>query len=310
MATDIHRATRFGVRPRSRESLTGLAFASPFLIGIVVFTAGPIIASAYYSLTNFNIFQSPVWVGLANYRHLLHDNQFYTALWNTGVLMVIGVPVQLALALLVALGLNFPVRGQPLYRALVYLPSVVPMVTATYLWRWLLNSQYGTVNRILGALHLPQPDWIGDPMWTKPAVMLITFWGIGTTAVIYLAALKQVPRELYEAAEVDGGGMWWQFRHVTWPMISPVTLFQLIVGVIAALQIFAQPYLLAQQRLNATSGGPDNSLLTYSMYLFQNAFIYLKMGYASAMAWVLFLITLVLTAIVLRSSRRWVHYEE
>ena len=310
MATDIQRATGVGVRRRKRESLTGLAFASPFLIGIVVFTAGPIIASAYYSLTNFNIFQSPVWVGLANYRHLLHDNQFYTALWNTGVLMVIGVPVQLALALLVALGLNFPVRGQPLYRALVYLPSVVPMVTATYLWRWLLNSQYGTVNRILGALHLPQPDWIGDPMWTKPAVMLITFWGIGTTAVIYLAALKQVPRELYEAAEVDGGGMWWQFRHVTWPMISPVTLFQLIVGVIAALQIFAQPYLLAQQRLNATSGGPDNSLLTYSMYLFQNAFIYLKMGYASAMAWVLFLITLVLTAIVLRSSRRWVHYEE
>jgi multiple sugar transport system permease protein len=224
--------------------------------------------------------------------------------------MVVGVPLQLVLALLCALGLNFEVRGQPLYRALVYLPSVVPMVTATYLGRWLLNAQYGTVNRALGFLHLPQPDWIGDPTWTKPAVMLITFWGIGTTAVIYLAALKQVPRELYEAAQVDGAGPWWRFRHVSWPLISPVTLFQLIVGVIAALQIFAQPYLLAQQRLNATSGGPDNSLLTYSMYLFQNAFVYLKMGYASALAWVLFLITLALTAIVLRSSRRWVHYEE
>ncbi len=310
MATNVRQGAGLGAARRRREALIGLAFASPFLIGIVVFTAGPIIASAYYSLTNFNIFQSPVWVGLGNYRHLFHDDLFYKALWNTGVLMVIGVPVQLALALIVALGLSFQVRGQPLYRALVYLPSVVPMVTATYLWRWLLNSQYGTVNRILGALHLPQPDWMGDPLWTKPAVMLIVFWGIGTTAVIYLAALKQVPRDLYEAAEVDGAGIWWQFRRVTWPMISPVTLFQLIVGLIAALQVFAQPYLLAQQRLNATSGGPDNSLLTYSMYLFQNAFIYLKMGYASAMAWVLFLITLVLTAIVLRSSRRWVHYEE
>jgi multiple sugar transport system permease protein len=293
---------------RRRGSLLGPAFASPWLVGFLVFTAGPIIASAYYSFTDFNIFQAPTWVGLANYHRLLTDDLFAKALVNTAVLTVVGVPLGLILALLCAMGLNFPVRGQPLYRALIYLPSVVPMVTATYLWRWLLNAQYGVVNQILAHLGLPQPDWIGDPLWTKPAVMLIMFWGIGTTTVIYLAALKQVPQELYEAAEVDGAGAWRRFRNVTWPLITPVTLFQLIVGMIGALQIFAQPYLLAQQRLNAVTGGPANSLLTYSLYLFQNAFVYLKMGYASALAWVLFLITIALTAVILGSSRRWVHY--
>jgi multiple sugar transport system permease protein len=206
------------------------------------------------------------------------------------------------------MALNFPVRGQPIYRAVVYLPSVVPVVTATYVWRWMLNAQYGLINSLLGLVHLTQPDWISDPLWTKPAVLLITFWGVGTTTIIYLAALKEVPGYLYEAAELDGANEWQRFRHVTWPLITPVTLFQLIVGIIGSLQIFTQPYLLAQQALNPASGGPENSLLTYSLYLFQNAFVFLKMGYASAMAWVLFLITVALTAVILLSARRWVHY--
>jgi multiple sugar transport system permease protein len=288
--------------------LAGLGFASPWLIGLAVFTVGPIVASAYFSFTDFNIFQSPNWVGLDNYDRLLHDSAFHKALWNTAYLTLIGVPLGLALGLLTAMALNFPVRGQPIYRAIVYLPSVVPVVTATYVWRWMLNAQYGLINSLLGVVHLPQPDWITDPLWTKPAVLLITFWGVGTTTIIYLAALKEVPTYLYEAAELDGANEWQRFRHVTWPLISPVTLFQLIVGVIASLQIFTQPYLLAQQALNPASGGPDNSLLTYSLYLFQNAFVFLKMGYASAMAWVLFLLTVALTAVILLSARRWVHY--
>jgi multiple sugar transport system permease protein len=245
---------------------------------------------------------------LDNYRALLHDERFGKAVVNTAYLTFIGVPLGLALGLLTAMALNFPVRGQAIYRAVLYLPSIVPVVTATYVWRWILNSQYGVLDAGLRLLHLPEPDWLGDPFWTKPSVLLITFWGIGTTTIIYLAALREVPRELYEAAEIDGANEWQRFRTITWPLITPVTLFQLVVGVIASLQVFTQPYLLTQTRLNQISGGPDDSLLTYSLYLFQNAFVYLKMGYASAMAWVLFLVTLALTTLILLSARRWVHY--
>lgn len=290
------------------EARAGWAFASPWAIGFVVLTAGPMLVSLGYSFTSFNIFQAPEWVGLRNYAHMLEDPRFVTALGNTFYLALVGVPFGLALSLLCALALNFPVRGQPLYRAIVYLPAIVPMVTATYVWRWILNPQYGYLNSALEALGLPAPNWLADPLWTKPAVVLITFWGIGTTTVIYLAALKQVPQHLYEAAAVDGANGWHRFWHVTWPAITPVTLFQLIMGIINALQIFTQPFLLAQERLNPASGGPDDSLLTYAIYLFQNAFVYLRMGYASAMAWVLFAITGLLTLIVLLTSKRWVHY--
>jgi multiple sugar transport system permease protein len=295
-------------RLRWKRHATGLAFSAPWIIGFAVFVAGPILASLYYSFTDFNIFQSPTWVGLANYRKLLEDSQFTQALWNTSYLALIGVPLGLALALLVALALNFPVRGQPLYRAIVYLPAIVPVVTVTYLWRWIFNAQYGYLNRLLGWLHLPQPNWLSDPVWTKPAVIILTMWGLGSTAIIYLAALQQVPQQYYEAAAVDGANGWQRFWNVTWPALTPVTLFQLIMGIILSLQIFAQPYLLTQDRSNPASGGPGNSLLTYTMYLFQNAFVFLKMGYASAMAWILFLVIGVLTAVVLISSKRWVHY--
>jgi len=202
-----------------------------------------------------------------------------------------------------------PVRGQPLYRALVYLPTIVPVVVSGYLWRWLLNPQYGYLNELLRLLHLPQPLWLDNPAWGKPAILLTTFWTVGGMTVIYLAALKDVPRDLYEAAAMDGAGPWARFWNVTWPVISPVTLFQVIVSTIAYLQIFAQPYLLTQNsQLNAANGGPQNSMLSYSMYLFQNAFVFLKMGYASAMAWVLFIITMGITAVLLLNARRWVHY--
>lgn len=293
---------------RRRRSWTGWGFASPWAVGFVVFMAGPILVSLYYSFTEFNLFQAPKWIGLGNYVSLVGDPKFIRSIINTAYLTVIGVPLGLALGMLIALALNFPVRGQPLYRAIVYLPAIVPVVTATYLWRWVFNAQYGYLNQLLAHLGLTGPNWLSDPMWTKPAVIIITLWGIGGTAIIYLAALQGVPQQLYEAAAVDGANTWQRFWHVTWPALTPVTLFQLIMGVIAAVQIFAPTFLLTQSRGNAASGGPGDSLLTYTMYLFQNAFVFLKMGEAAAMAWILFMVIGLLTLVILFSSKRWVHY--
>jgi len=293
---------------RRRRSIAGLGFSSPWIIGFVVFMAGPILVSLYYSFTEFNLFQTPKWVGLGNYLNLFGDPKFIRSIINTAYLTVIGVPLGLALGMLIALALNFPVRGQPFYRAIVYLPAIVPVVTATYLWRWVFNAQYGYLNQLLEHLGLTGPNWLSDPLWTKPAVIIITLWGIGGTAVIYLAALQQVPQQLYEAAAVDGANGWQRFWHVTWPALTPVTLFQLIMGVIAAVQIFAPTFLLTQSRGNAANGGPGDSLLSYTMYLFQNAFVFLKMGEAAAMAWILFMVIGLLTLVILISSKRWVHY--
>lgn len=284
-----------------------MAFASPFLIGFAVFYAYPIAASAFYSFTDFNLFQSPNWVGTRNYERLFDDARFWKALKNTLVLAAIGLPLTIGIALGGAHLLNFKVRGQPLYRAMIYLPSIVPVVVGGYLWRWLLNGQYGFINHILSTLGIPAPNWLEEPNWAQAAVIIMTIWTVGGTMIIYLAALKDVPAELYEAASMDGAGPLSRFRHVTWPTISPVTLFQVIVIMIAYLQLFAQPYLLAQQRLNEASFGPEESLVTYATYVFQNAFVFLKMGQASAMAWILFIITLIITLGVLASSRWWVH---
>lgn len=293
----------------ARRFLQGLAFASPWLVNLVVMIGGPLLESLYYSFTNFDIFSSPQWTGLANYHALWHDPLFWQSLENTVYLTVVGLPTGLALALLCALALNLKVAGQPVYRAIIYLPSVVPLVVAVFVWKWLLNAEYGYINYALSWFGVTGPSWLGDPAWTKPALVLMGYWNIGATAIIFLAALKDVPSELYEAAAVDGAGMLSRFRHITWPSISPITLFQVIMGIIVNLQIFMQPYMLAASRLNTTGGGPHNSLLTYALYLWQNAFSFLRMGYASAMAWVLFLITMAVTAVVLLTSGRWVHYE-
>jgi multiple sugar transport system permease protein len=294
---------------RLSTTALGVLFALPWLVGFLVFQLYPILASGYYSFTEYSLFDSPTWIGLENYRELFDDERFWKGISNTLYMTVIGVPLGLALALVCALALNTPSRLQPFYRAVVYLPTVVPIVAATYLWRWLLNSQYGYVNLFLGKLGLYQPLWQEDPFWTKPALILIGFWTVGGSTIIFLAALKEVPRSYYEAAEIDGAGWWRKFWNITWPAISPVTLFQLIIGVIGSLQYFTQAYLFAQERMNTASGGPNDSLLMYGMYVFQNAFVYLDMGYASALAWILFLISLAATIVILGFASRWVHYE-
>jgi multiple sugar transport system permease protein len=291
-----------------RSVLRGLLFASPWIVGFVIFQLIPIVASAYFSLTNFNLFQTPQFVGLRNYQRLAGDELFWKSLTNTLYLTVIGVPVSLTAALAAALALNMKVRGQSFFRLVVFLPTVVPVVAATYIWRWLLNAQYGYVNETLGAVGLGQPLWLDDPFWTKPALILMSLWVTGSAMVVFLAALQEVPEVYYEAAVIDGAGAWAKFRHVTLPLISPVILFETIIASIFTLQYFTQAFLLGQTRLNAASGGPENSLLVYGLYLFQQAFINLNMGYASAMAWVLLFVALAGTWVLLRVSRNRVFY--
>jgi multiple sugar transport system permease protein len=218
------------------------------------------------------------------------------------------VPVSLTAALAAALALNMRVRGQWLFRLFVFLPTVVPVVAATYIWRWLLNAQYGYVNQSLGAVGLGQPLWLDDPFWTKPALILMCLWVTGSAMVVFLAALQDVPEVYYEAAVIDGAGGWSKFRYVTLPLISPVILFETIIASIFTLQYFTQAFLLGQTRLNAASGGPENSLLVYGLYLFQQAFVNLNMGYASAMAWVMLFVALGGTFVLLRVSRDRVFY--
>ena len=293
---------------RNRSLVRGLLFASPWIVGFVIFQFLPILASAYFSFTNFNLFQEPEFTGLANYQKLASDELFWKSLANTLYLTVIGVPVSLAAGLLAALALNMKVPGQGLFRVIVFLPTVVPVVAATYVWRWLLNAQYGYVNAVIGSVGLPEPLWLTDPFWTKPALILISLWVTGSAMVVFLAALQEVPDVYYEAAAIDGAGAWAKFRHVTLPFISPVILFQTIIASIFTLQYFTQAYLLGQARLNSPSGGPENSLLVYGLYLFQRAFVFLDMGYASAMAWILLLIALGGTFVLLRVSRNRVFY--
>ena len=293
---------------RNRSLIRGLLFASPWIVGFVIFQFMPIVASAYFSLTDFNLFQEPTFVGLENYERLASDELFWKSLFNTLYLTVIGVPISLAAGLAAALALNMKVPGQSWFRLIVFLPTVVPVVAATYIWRWLLNAQYGYVNATLSSVGLGEPLWLTDPFWTKPALILISLWVTGSAMVVFLAALQDVPDVYYEAAVIDGAGAWSKFRHVTLPFISPVILFETIIASIFTLQYFTQAYLLGQTRLNAPSGGPENSLLVYGLYLFERAFVYLDMGYASAMAWVLFLIALVGIFLLLRISRNRVFY--
>jgi multiple sugar transport system permease protein len=286
-----------------RSQLNGLLFAAPWLIGFTVFIVYPIAASFCYSFCAYDAIRSPHWIGLENYRQLLfEDDLFWKSLWNTLYMVVFGLPVGLAASLGIALLLNQKLRGMAFYRTLYYLPSITPVIATSILWLWLLNPEMGLVNVILGkfGIHHP-PAWLTDPFWSKPALILMGLWGAGGGMVIYLAALQDVPESLYEAAALDGAGRLAQFRHVTLPMLSPVILFNLIMGLIGSFQYFTQAYVM-------TSGGPQDSTTFYALHLFNRAFLDFKMGYASAMAWILFLITLLCALVVFRTSARWVYY--
>lgn len=285
------------------HALWVLFFMAPWIIGFLAFTLIPIGMSLYYSFTSYSIGLPAVWIGLANWTALLHDPLVWTSLWNSLYFTMGSVPLQLAVALVIALLLNarIPLRG--LFRTIFYLPTLVPTVAASILWIALLNPYGGLINSALAVVHLPQPLWLESPSWAMPGLILMSVWGVGTTIVIYLAGLQDIPRQLYEQGRVDGANGWMLFRHVTLPMLSPIVLFNGIIGIVNAMQTFTQPYLMTQ-------GGPLNSTFLYSMNIFQNAFQYLNMGYASALAWFLFLIIMCLTLFAFWISRRSVTYQQ
>jgi multiple sugar transport system permease protein len=309
------RWARFRLSRAERKGLrTGLLFISPWLIGFLAFNLYPAFASLYYSFTNFKILQTPRWVGLDNYALLLRDPLFWKSLGNTLYITLIGVPIAVGVALGIALLLNNRrVRGLGAFRTVFYLPVVIPAVAGALLFTFLLNPSNGLVNQGLGFVGIDGPGWFFDPGWAKNGLILLVVWAAGDVVIIYLSALQGVSRQLYEAAEVDGAGPWVKLRHVTIPMISPAILFNLIVGAIAAFQMFTQAFVIgngvARAANDAPVGGVQNSMLLYGLHLYNTAFRYFQMGYASALAWVLLVAILLATLVMLRVSRNRVYYE-
>lgn len=290
-------------RLRRAEIRAGVLFASPWMAGFLLFTLGPLVASIWLSMTQYDVLTPPRFVGLDNYRNIiLADRLFYKSLYNTLYITVFGVPANILMGLGIAMLLNLKVKGMHFYRTIYYLPSIVPTVASAILWMWLLNPQFGLINAALSLLGISGPAWLSSETWSKPSIILMGLWGAGGSMVIYLAGLKGIPEQLYEAAEIDGAGIWAKFFKITLPMLTPTLFFNLIMGIIGHLQIFAQAYIM-------TGGGPVDSTLFYVYYLFNNAFAYFKMGYASALAWILFLIILVITLIQFHFANRWVYYE-
>ncbi len=291
----------------AEETRAGWLAIAPWIIGFVVFTLFPFVSSLYFSFTKYDVIHSPEWIGTENYRRLLTDDRLFPiALKNTFIYALMYVPLHLATALGVAMLLNQARRLKGIYRTAYYLPSMTPAIATAYLWVWMLNPNDGLINRTLRTLHIHAPAWTVDPNWTKPTVVISQVWMMGGAMILFLAALQGVPKDLYEAATLDGAGAWRRFRNITLPMISGVTFFLATVGTISALGVFTQGYVMFDK-----NGGPRNSVLFIVMYLFKRAFGsgYFQMGYASAIAWVLFLIILVITFIQFKLSKRWVYYE-
>ena len=285
-----------------RQELTGYLFISPWLVGFLMFTLVPFVASIGLSFSRYDIVSAPAWVGLANYRELLtSDPLFWRSLRVTLTYAVVAVPVGLLAGVSLALLLSLDVRGMSVYRTIFYLPSIVPVVATSVVFVWLLNPNIGLVNGLLRLLGVDGPNWLGDPRFALPSLILMGLWAVGGSMIIYLAGLKDIPLQLYEAAVIDGASTWQRTWHITLPLLSPVIFFNLVMGVIQAFQYFAQAYIMTQ-------GGPEDSTRFYALYLFNRAWQYLDMGYASAMAWILFLIIMALTALIYSTHRKWVHY--
>jgi len=292
-------------RTEKRNFKVAMLFLLPWTIGFILFTAYPMIVSFIYSFSIYHSKRPLEWVGLQNYSQMLQDTLFWKSLWNTGYMVLIAVPLMLITSFLCAVLLNLKVRGQAFYRVIYFLPSIVPTVAGTILWIWLLNPQSGLINTMLGNIGIEGPNWRADPAWSKPSLILLGLWGMGGTIMIYLSGLQDVPLSLIEAAELDGANWWQRLWNITIPMVSPITVFALITGVIAMFQYFAQAYVF---RGSGELGDPLNSTLFYSVYLYQNGFLFLKMGYASAMAWVLFIIILLCTLALLKLTDRFTYY--
>ncbi len=292
---------RMGRRARG-DMWIGFLTISPWMIGFLVFLAGPIIFSILLSFMRYDVIHPARWVGVWNYATLIKkDPLFWKSLWNT-LYMIVSVPLGMSVGLSIAVLLNAKIKGMAVYRTIFYLPAIVPEVASSILWIWVLQPSNGLLNNVLSWFHIHGPLWLQSATWSKPSIILMGLWGAGASMIIWLAGLKGIPEYLYEAAEIDGAGPIRRFFSITLPMLSPYIFFNMIMGIIGTLQIFTSAYIMTQ-------GGPIDSTLFYVYYLFNNAFEYFKMGYASAMAWILFIIILALTLFQLKMAPKWVHYE-
>ncbi|WP_245835678.1 carbohydrate ABC transporter permease [Virgibacillus ndiopensis] len=283
---------------------TGWFFASPWIIGLFMFYILPLVASIYFSFTSYSILQPGEFIGFQNYKELIHDELFLKSIYNTVYFAVFFVPLSIISGVALAMMLNMKIKGMTIYRTIFFLPTLVPHVAIAVLWMWLLNPGFGLVNGFLDMIGIKGPAWLGSEEWAKPSLIFMSLWGIGQAVVIYLAGLGDISDEYYEAAEVDGASWFQKTFHITLPLLTPVIFFNLVMGVIGAFQQFTLPYTLTQGQ-----GKPANSLTFYVMYLYDNGFKYFKMGYASAMAWILFVVIMILTILIFWSSKRWVHYQ-
>jgi len=299
------RTSWLGSPLQRREALEGYLWISPWVIGFLVFSLGPILASFYLSLTKYKIGGTPEWLGLANYQQAFFDDKlFWPSLWRTAYFSLASVIIGVLLSLLAAMLLNQNLKGKTVFRALYYLPSLTPVVALAILWQWLLQPQLGLINYLLGQVGIQGPGWLTDRNWAIPAIILITLWSTvgGGRMIIFLAGLQGVPKELQEAAEMDGANAWQRFRNVTVPLISPVILFNFILGVIGSFSVFSVAYI-------ATEGGPNYATWFFMLHLYYNAFSYFQMGYASALAWIFFVFIFILSYLQIKLSDRWVYYE-
>lgn len=296
---------------RSERREAGLFYltVSPWVIGFVAFTVVPVAISFYLSLTRWKVLTAPAFIGVDNYvRMFTDDPDFWQSLRVTGLFAVTSVPLRMFIALMLAVLLNEATKAVAFFRTSFYIPSIVASVAAAVLWQWILNPQFGPVNGLLRAVGIRGPNWFNDPNWALPALVLMSAWGVGGEMLIFLAGLKGIPRQLYEAAEVDGAGRWTRFRRITLPMLSPTIFFNLVMAVIGAFQTFDAAFVISTARAGEI-GAPAKSTLFYMLYLYRSGFKDLEMGYASALAWTLFIIILGVTLVINRTSNRWVYYE-
>ncbi|SFI76243.1 carbohydrate ABC transporter membrane protein 1, CUT1 family [Paenibacillus sp. UNC496MF] len=290
-----------------REIAWGYLFVSPWVLGFLAFTAGPLLFSLYASFTNYDVTSQMDWVGTRNYHRMFkEDPLFWISLRNTLYYVVLMVPLTTLSSVTIAMLLNRKIPGMRLFRTMFYLPSVLSGVGVYLLWMQLLNPESGLVNQMLSFVGIDGPSWLTDPAWTKPAIIFMKMWSVGGGMLMYLASLQGVPEQLYEAAEIDGAGAFRRFRTITLPMISPVIFFEVVTGLIGGFQIFQEGYIMSD---NSGPGAPMNSLMFYNLYMYLKAFKVFDMGYAMAMAWFLFLIVIVITIVNMLVSKYWVHYE-
>lgn len=293
-----------------KRHIQGYLFISPWLVGFLLFSAGPILLSLLMSFTRWSMLSPPQWIGLDNYKDVfINDPLVYKSLWNTAYYVIFSVPLGVILSLILALLLNQQLRGMKVFRTIFFLPSVTNLVAISILWMWLLNPEFGLINRAFSFFGLEGPLWLQSEIWSKPALILMSLWGIGGGMIINLAALQGIPVELYEAANLEGAGRWRKMINITLPLISPAIFFNIVMNVIGSFQVFTQAFVMTASSAQGQEGGPNNSTLFFVLYLYKKAFQQFKMGYASALAWVLFVIILLFTMIQFVMSKKWVYYE-